>query len=61
MMQASCVPVDVNFPFFRTFLPAFKKFESDLSIPEDVPILTKDETVAPNSTSVHAFLCIFTV
>ena len=60
-MSALYVPVDIHFLIFCTFSLAFKKFEDDLSIAENAPMLSKGETVAPNSTLVPIFLCVFAV
>ena len=55
-MSASHVPADIDFLIFCTFSPAFKKFEVDLSIAEDAPMVSKGETVVPNSNSFSIFL-----
>ena len=60
-MSASYVLADINFLIFCTFSPAFKRFEDDLSIAESARMLSKGETVAPNSTLVPIFLCVFAV
>ena len=54
-MSASHVPADIDFLIFCTFSPAFKKFEVDLSIAEDAPMVSKGETVVPNSNSFSIF------
>ena len=60
-MSASYVTVDVNFPILCTFSHGFKKYEADLFIAEDAPMMSKGEIVASNATSVPIFLCIFAV
>ena len=60
-MSAPYITVDINFLLFYTFSSASRKFEPDLPIAEDAPMLSEGETVAPNSTSVPFFLWIFAV